>query len=828
MLKHSLIFTVLALLCFSCTKQPSAPIELTWQHLGNDIDKGICESRFVVTNISSDTLYSDWAVFFNQMSVSPLVYDSCPLQVNQIQASYHSLTPTEYYQPIPPHDSLSVVIRYRGNVMRQSMSPQGPFFVSSHRPVSVNIRYLYSSDGHEFRRSVPVFPYADGEWMFRQNERVAESSPLASAMNIFPTPKSIQYYDDVCKKDDASVIFRNNADINAEGYTLEITADSIVVSSSDESGRFYALKTLARLRENYGRQLPCCMIEDFPDVAHRGLMLDIARNFTDKDEIIRIVDVLADYKMNVFHLHLTDDEGWRLEIPGLPELTDVGARRGYTENEHECLIPLYSGGFDPNDTKSVANGFLTRNDFIQILRHAKSQHVRIVPEIDMPGHSRAAIKAMEARYWKYIVTDSLKATEYLLTDFADTSRYVSAQHYTDNVICIALPSCYTFVRKVIDEVVAMYREADAPLGIFHVGGDEVPRGAWLGSPVVAEYLRAQKQLEQKNSQPANAQLVNEAIVNVIDVANLKDSFLESLIAILDGYGLQVAGWEEIAYRGGHPNPRFANRNALTYCWNSVPEWRGDEKPYTLANAGYPVMLCCVTNLYIDMCYVNHEEETGLNWGGYVDEYQSFLFRPDDLYRSVERTMLGKRRNLEEYAASDKTPLVPDSAKNIKGVQAQLWSETVRSAAQLERYLFPKLLGVAQRAWTSDFDFGEKENLLEEYNYVLWQNEIPRLHKKGIAFHLSQPGIHREPFNMLPSQNLSDEAEVAHSRAENKGENLVVMNTAVSGAQIRYTLDGSKPTEKSMLYTSPFVSDAPLINAAAFYLGEKSNTTHSQK
>lgn len=809
-----LIFSqILALALFTgCTHRSVSPVSLKWQHLGNDVENGVCKSRFTMYNNSGDTLFADWKIYFNQMSITPLVDDTAPLEVVQLHASYHCLCPTAFYQPLAPYDSVSTVIRYRGSIMRKSMAPQGPFFVFkansvdyNAKPLNVDIEYIYSADGSEFRRKVPVFPYADGEYMYSYNERI-DIGPFSSPMEIFPYPKYIQYIDDVSTIKDDAVLCNGDNSIPPEGYRLEIMPDGITITSCDDAGLYYGQLTLNHLREVYGNELPCCSIEDFPDMQHRGLMLDIARNFTPKDEILRLIDLLSLYKMNVLHLHLTDDEGWRLEIPGLPELTEVGARRGYTTDEHDCLIPLYTGGYDANDLRSSANGYLTRNDFIEILRYAESHHVRVVPEVDMPGHSRAAIKAMEARYYKYITADSLLATEYLLSDFADTSHYVSAQHYTDNVMCIALPSCFNFVRKVIDEIVAMYAEAQAPLEIFHVGGDEVPRGAWLGSPVVAQYVAAHRAMEVEQSLNINSSTAVAAqAVSAHDVANLKDSFLESLIAILDGYGLQIAGWEEIAFRGGHPNPRFAARNALTYCWNSVPEWRGDEKPYTLANAGYPVMICSVTNLYLDMCNLNHEDEQGLNWGGYVDEYQAFLCRPNDVYRSVERTLQGKPRDLEKYAQSAKVRLIPDSAHNIRGMQAQLWSETIRNSKQLERYLFPRLLGVAQRAWNNDFRIEEKEYELSVYNNIIWQQELPRLHRKGIAFHVVQPGIHR---------CIGETADT------------VIMNSVIANAEIRYTLDGSEPNAGSTLYKYPFVTDAPLINAAVFYLGEKSNTTHS--
>ena len=810
MKQHFFFVSVVILLVAGCTPE-KAPVTLTWQHTGNDIEPGICESGLTITNTSSDTLMKDWTIYWNHMSVAPITTEGEQAQVTQIQASYHSLSPTALWQPLPPDSSRTLTLRYKGSIMRRSGAPQGAFIVTTgKKPVTLPVNYVYSPDGHEFRRHVAGFPYANGEEVYKQNLRFARTDAQSdNRISLLPQPKQITYTQGTCDLSKARFVSDPDASLPQDGYRIVIEENTVYIYVQNmKASLMYAEQTLKRLKVQYS-EVPCCEITDWPDTQHRGLMLDIARNFTSKQEIMRIIDLLAMYKMNVLHLHLTDDEGWRLEIPGLPELTEVGARRGFTTNERDCLYPMYSGGWNPDDEKASGNGYLSRNDFIDILRYAKKRYVNIVPEIDMPGHSRAAIKAMEARYYKYIDTDPQRAEEYLLSDFRDSSRYVSAQHYTDNVICIALPSCYTFAQKVIDEVVAMYREADAPLQIFHVGGDEVPRGAWLGSPKVGEYVFAQ-QMAAEPGATYNLPCLKDgerfsAQVTATDVANLKDSFLETVAAMLAAYGLQTAGWEEVAYRNGTPNPRFAGKNILTYAWNSVPEWRGDEKPYRLANAGYPVMICSVCNLYMDMCYLNHEQESGLNWGGYVDEYCSFDLRPDSLYLSVRRTMRGEIRDLGTYMASDKISLIPDSAKNLRGVQAQLWSETIRNPEQVERYLLPKLLGTAERAWNNSWQ-GSYEEALARYNTQLSRYELPSLSKLGYAFHLSQPGIHREQTE--------------------DGQTTVFMNCAVEGAEIRYTTDGSEPDSYSLLYKEPLQTDAALINACCFYLGEKSNITHS--
>ncbi len=777
--------------------EPQTPLKLSYQLIQNDVDGNICESQLTFHNTGKDTLRQDWTLHYCQMSLAPLTLPNEQIHIEQVCASYHTVTPTALFEPLAPGESRTFTVRHKSNVLRKSGLPQGAFIVlADQEPITVPVTLICTEDGSEYKRGIDYFPYADGEWMWEQNARFETQNAEHRTQNgeplhLIPTPKAYTLTGSTCDVKKAVIDkhllgengehFMCNEGWRApEGYSLTITEDTIHILAPDEAGAFYAEQTLVQLSEKYEGEIPCLTMTDYPDLSHRGLMLDIARNYTPKEEILRLIDDLALYKMNVLHLHLTDDEAWRLEIPGLPELTEVGSRRGYTTDERDCLHPAYNGGWDMNDPTSTANGYLTREDYIEILRYAKAHHIRVIPEIDMPGHMRAAIKSMEARYHKYIDTDPAKATEYLLTDFNDTSVYLSAQYYTDNVICIALPSCYTFIQKVVDEVVAMYEEADAPLHVFHVGGDEVAKNAWTGSPICQAYM-AEK--------------------GMTSTYDLKDEFIAQVLDILSTKGLQTEGWEEIAMRKGVANPKFANSNVLSHCWNSVPEWRGDEVPYRLANAGYPVLLGCVTNLYLDMSYVNHEEERALHWGGYTDEYTTFDFLPFDLYRSVRRTMKGLPRDVEAYAQSDKVQLDPAAKKNIIGLQAQLFAETIRSVEQLEDYIYPKLFGVAERGWHANPDFSDYLGALNDFNNEITIYDMPWLAARGRHFHLTQPGIHRD------------------------GE-LVYMNHPAADAVIRYTLDGSPVTEHSKEYKGAFeCTEVDIIHAKAFYCGMESNTTH---
>lgn len=186
-----------------------------------------------------------------------------------------------------------------------------------------------------------------------------------------------------------------------EYYEIVIKNNRLTLKASDTHGIFNACQTLLALLDNMeltSAPLPNLHITDYPDMGHRGIMLDVARNFTKKADLLKLIDILSFYKMNVLHLHLSDDEAWRVEIPGLEELTEIASRRGHTTDEQTCLYPAYAWGWNETDTTSLANGYYSRSDFMDILKYAKERHIRIIPEIDIPGHSRAAIKAMNARY----------------------------------------------------------------------------------------------------------------------------------------------------------------------------------------------------------------------------------------------------------------------------------------------------------------------------------------------------------------------------------------------------------------------------------------------
>lgn len=818
--------------CGAGKQPPSSQLSLTWKLEKDSVEARYFKNTFCLTNNGNKSLADNWVIYFNQ---TPIYYQqpiNASLEIECIGSTYYKMYPTEHYQALAPGETLSFTILSEGNVINVSSVPEGAYIVVTDekgkmlQPQNIPIEIGLFTPDAQWIRSKNSFPYADGNYLYKQNDDF--SKPVdCDILSLFPTPKKVEKtggvstfspkvglkFDGVFKeealllkkqltsqlgctvseKDEETIIELKKTELPAtcqcpdEYYEIVIKNNLLTLKANDAHGIFNACQTLVALLDNMklaSSPLPNLHITDYPDMGHRGIMLDVARNFTKKTDLLKLIDILSFYKMNVLHLHLSDDEAWRVEIPGLEELTEIASRRGHTTDELTCLYPAYAWGWNEADTTSLANGYYSRSDFMDILKYAKERHIRIIPEIDIPGHSRAAIKAMNARYRKYIDTDQSKAEEYLLIDFADTSQYLSAQNFTDNVINVAMPSTYRFLEKVIDEIGRMYQDAGVELPAFHVGGDEVPEGIWEGSAICRTFMKEH---------------------GLAKIRDLKDYFLEQILEMLDKRNIQAVGWQDIVMKPDNTvNEHFRNSKVLNYCWNTIPEQGGDEVPYKLANAGYPIILCNVGNFYLDMAYCYHVEEPGLRWGGYVDEYVTFDMLPFDIYKSLRRNLKDESVDVKT-ASNGKQPLTKEGYKNIKGLSGQIWAETIRSFGQIEYYLFPKVFGLAERAWNAQPSWALSPDskvyvdAKRKYNAGIVTYELPRLAKRGNNFRVSPPGIIVK-------------------------DGLLFVNTTNPNAVIRYTTDGSEPTENSVKWQTPIACDAPQIKAKAFYLGKESVTT----
>lgn len=815
------MLSVTALLtgCKATSNEQKAPVALTWEMGAKGIEPGYYENTFILKNLSDEPLSEGWAIYYSQLPRNIKQEANAAVKVEAVNGNFFKMSPTASFTPLAPGDSMRITFRCTFGVERNAQAPEGTYWVATAKdgkegtPLPVALNRLPLPDPEALR----IYP--DAAKIYEANLRltdiplhtydilpaVKKAVPSQGSVTlegkvglVFPEAfageagllkeKLAGYGLEVADDARPAIVLELLADkkeaVNDEYYNIGIGDGRIRISAATPHGIFNGTQTLLAMLKGQSApyELDGVEIRDYPDLLYRGQMIDIARDYTTVEDMKKLIDRFAAYKMNVLHFHFCDDEGWRLEIPGLEELTLVGSRRGHTTDESTCLYPGYDGGYDP-EAATPGNGYYSRAEFIGLLKYAAARHIRVIPEIETPGHARAAIVSMKARYNKYKDTDPQKATEYLLTDPQDTSKYVSVQSYTDNVIDVALPSAYRFLEKVATEIAAMYKEAGVALPAIHLGGDEVAEGAWMGSPACQALLKEKGWTERRE---------------------LAEYYITKMSGILHAHGIRSAGWQEVGQ--GHTPEGHRQMTAELY---SVNCWTGSEsfdRLYQMANSGYPVVVSSVCNFYMDMTYTGHPDEpAGLDWGGNVDEAVSYSMLPFSIHRALRMNRDGSLRDMTQTPKGG-VALTPEGRANIIGVSGQLFSETIRNFGDVEYSLFPKMMGLADRGWNAHPAWealsGEAEAAafnreLSRYYEVISRKEMPAWAKEDINFRLPMPGL------------MVKEGEL-------------LANVAIDGAEIRYTTDGTEPTAQSALWQSPVKCDAgAVVKAKTFYQGKES-------
>ncbi len=454
-------------------------------------------------------------------------------------------------------------------------------------------------------------------------------------------------------------------DLSAEGYRLTIGDGRVRIAAGGPAGANHALRSLAQQAAAESFRPRALTVEDAPRYAFRGLHIDLARNFHSKAKLLALVEQAAAYKLNKLHLHLGDDEGWRLQIRQLPELTGIGAYRCLDADERTCLQPQL--GADPA-RDAPTNGFLSQADYLEILAAAKARGIEVIPSFDMPGHSRAAIRSMEVRHTRLLAAGRrAEAERYRLVEPGDTTAYRSVQNYDDNTLNVCLESTYRFLDTVIDEVRALHRRAGMPLATYHIGADETA-GAWSQSPT------CQAMMARTGLKPAR----------------LGAHFIERVAASLAARDIRVAGWSDGM---GHTAPARMPAKVQTNIWGGL-HTGGVAEAHEQANRGWRVVLSMPDFVYLDMPAAVDPNERGYDWGAReIDAWKIFAFMPGNLpaNASIRGDILNR-----PTPVLDTAPMA--AGRTIDGIQAQLWSETVRSDEQVDYMLFPRLLAFAERAW----------------------------------------------------------------------------------------------------------------------------------
>jgi len=812
-------------------------LQINWELTTNNYhkeNKVLTSLKFTNTG-KTNFPASGWTIYLNYSRNTSPTPSSKDFVITHINGDISQLKPTKNFKGLKPNQSVDFSFISNGKILNLTYAPTGFYIVWDANP----------EKGYSIKNYI-LKPISDASVNFitaettYNNNKTIEDIAVQSLPKIFPSPKffkensgnfvldknvNIQsdsefsgeanyLSNELNKVIEGSIAFNSaensgkqiilkKADLKNEEYILNIQSNKIEISASTGNGIFYGIQSLKSLmptdswkNKSTSIAIANCEVKDEPRFEYRGFMFDVARNFQTKETIFKMLDVMSFYKLNSFHFHFSDDEGWRVEIPSLPELTEVGGKRGHTTNSNSFLPPSYASG--PDAGFYPGSGYYSRQDFIEILKYATERHINVIPEIESPGHSRAAIKAMDARYHKFMKQGNRpEAERYLLRDLNDKSVYSSAQGWTDNVMCVALPSTYNFMEKVIDELLAMYKDAGAPISTIHIGGDEVPKGTWKLSPI------------------SNKLIADDDKLNSTD--DLWVYYFDNMEKILANRGLALSGWEEIAMRKSVldgknkyiPNPDFANKGIRAYVWNNGIGWGNEDLPYRLANAGYKVVLSSVSNLYFDLAYEKEAYEPGSIWAGYNDTEKPFYFIPFDYYKNTKEDTNGNA--IKKNLFDGKERLTDVGKSNILGIQGQMFGENVRNTEILEYLLFPKLLALAERAWAQNPDWAtEKDPEKSRISYnkdwsifvnVLGKKELPRLDYYSGGF----------KYRIPPVGAIIDSGKVK-------------ANIQQPGFIIRYTTDGTEPNSNSEIYTKPILEKGKITLSAFSNNGRKRKST----
>jgi hexosaminidase len=435
-----------------------------------------------------------------------------------------------------------------------------------------------------------------------------------------------------------------------EGYTIKSNSAGIEIRAYREAGIFYGIQTLRQLLPpeifrsskvaGVKWSVPHVTIEDVPRFAWRGSHVDECRHFMGKDAIKKHLDLLALHKINTLHWHLTDDQGWRIEIKKYPKLTEIGAWRETT------MIPPYRNKAEQRRYDGIPHGgFYTQEDIKEIVNYAADRFINIVPEVEMPGHARAALASYPE-----------------LGNFPEQNVTVAPLWGVHSEVFNVSDETIQFLKNVLDEVMALF-----PSKFIHVGGDECPKYEWARSE------KALERMKRVGLVPANTTL--DMLQKYVDkngknaehpaLHGLQSWFVKQFDSYVTSKGRRIIGWDEILEGGLAPGA-------------TVMSWRGESGGIAAANANHDVVMASNGYLYLDY----YQQERGTPnfrepWtiGGFVSLEKTYSFEP-----------IPKE-------------IAPEKAKHVLGAQAQLWTEYIATPKRLEYMAWPRLSALSEVVWS---------------------------------------------------------------------------------------------------------------------------------
>jgi hexosaminidase len=478
-----------------------------------------------------------------------------------------------------------------------------------------------------------------------------------------------------------------------EGYSLIIKPTGIIIKAGDGAGLFYGMQSLLQLmptEKSTAYAVPCADIKDYPRFPYRGMHLDCGRHFFPVSFIKEYIDLMSRYKINTFHWHLTEDQGWRIEIKRYPKLTEVGSHRS------ETVIGHNSGVYDGQPE----GGYYTQDQIRDVVKYAAARYVTIIPEIEMPGHAQAALAAYP---WLGCV------------GFGPTYQVWDKWGVTPNVFCAGKDSTFTFLENVLTEVMQLF-----PSHYIHIGGDECPKDHWKLCP------DCQKRMKE---------------LGLTTEDQLQSYFIQRIEKFLNAHGRDIIGWDEILEGGLAPNA-------------TVMSWRGEQGGIAAAKQHHNVIMTPGEWLYFDHGQGDREHEP-TNIGGYLPLSKVYSYNPVP------------------------AALSPDEQKYIIGMQANVWTEYMPTSAQVEYMVFPRMLALAEDAWTP----------LDKKDYTDFEKRLPDqltwLDREHVHFRIP------EPYGLQSDTTLTTDSAYINLRP------------LMPGTKIYYTLDGSIPITTSREFIKPF-------------------------
>ena len=499
--------------------------------------------------------------------------------------------------------------------------------------------------------------------------------------------------------------------LGAEGYRLSVQPTRVVLAAHQLAGLFWGTQTIRQLlppSRGAAASLPAVEVVDKPRYSWRGMHLDVCRHFFPVEFVKQYIDYLALHKLNTFHWHLTDDQGWRIEIKKYPQLTAVGGYRDGT------LIGHY-GEAVPRYDHQRYGGFYTQAQVREVVAYAQERYITVVPEIEMPGHALAALTAYPA-----------------LSCTGGPFQVAQTWGVFDDIFCAGNEQTFQFLQDVLAEVVPLF-----PGKIVHIGGDEAPKTRWHTCPKCQARMQAE---------------------HLPDEHGLQSYFVQRIEKFLNGKGKTIIGWDEILEGGLAPNA-------------AVMSWRGLAGGVAAARQQHQVVMTPGEFAYFDH-YQGDPSLEPLAFGGYLPLAKVYAFEPTP----------------PELTAAERP--------YILGAQANLWTEYIPTTQQVEYMVLPRLAALAEVLWTPP---ARKD----------WPDFQRRMRPQYQRYAALGANYARSAFNVRVRL-------VADTAA--RGDQLS-LDTEAAGQQIRYTLDGSVPSDTSAIFTWPFtLTHSAVVRAASFENG----------